>query len=70
MAEDVHRFAQRWPTPGAVRTAQAAERGDPLTVDGVTVWLALFRAGSPLASRFEYDDQLYQLTAPDDLAPI
>lgn len=67
VAERSRCFADRWPTAGALATAEAAERGEPMTVDGQTVWLALFGARSPLASRFEYDENAYLLTAPDEL---
>jgi hypothetical protein len=67
IATDARAFAGRWPTPDAVATADAAERGETLQVDGTTVWHALFAAKSPLADRFFKDENAYVLTAPDAL---
>lgn len=68
VADYCQRFADRWPTRAAIATADAAEHGKTIEIDGTTVWLALFRAGSPLAGRFEHDEHRYTLTAPDELA--
>lgn len=67
VAVHAREFADRWPTPGSLARAEAAERGDDLVIDGLTVWFALRGARSPLAARFLHDDSRYLLTAPDQL---
>lgn len=63
-------FAEAWPTTTAVARADAAERGEPVELDGHAIWRALYGLHLlRLAARFQRDEGHYTLTAPDMLTP-
>jgi hypothetical protein len=66
-----HRFADRWPTPGARANVAAAEAGEPVTTTSDELLSALLPVDETWATRFvERPPRRYVLTERDELLVI
>jgi hypothetical protein len=61
-------FGQHWASQSSLDFAAAIDAGEPVTVDGETVWRAMFGRRNDLREEFARDKGLYVVTG-DRLTP-
>lgn len=70
LADRSRAFGRHWGSRPALDFATALERGEPVTVDGQSIWRALFERRYPDRwDEFMNDESLYTVVA-DRLAPV
>lgn len=66
LAAHYRRLDDRWTGQRFGELADAAERGDPVLIDGETVWRALFAARSSRAVEFLHSAEEFELVDAAD----
>ena len=69
LADHSRDFGRQWASQASLAFADAIDRGDPVTVDGETVWRAMFERRYPARwEEFIRDKGMYTVTG-DRLTP-